>query len=327
MSTDNQSPIFVVGLPRSGTTLMRMMLCCHPRIAIAPETNFLNSWILLYGHLDPAVDRDFELFWSHYSAAKDLPSFGLEPAAVRARIDAAPERSWKAVFQAVCEAYAERNRKERWGEKTPRHADFMENLLDWFPEARIVFMLRDPRAVTSSILAKNWSRSSVFPFAHARRWRRSAVALQTLAAGGRIFVAPYERLVTDAEGLLRDVCRFVGEDFHPEMITRSRAAEYRLYPDDPASNTGQNVLKPLNPASLHKWRTQLKPDQVAFIEHEAGASMAGFGYERVTGGLTLRQRLVLGLHQALFPLESVRRLPWGKVFRGKGKTLVMRMFR
>lgn len=319
-----ESPVFVVGLPRSGTTLMRMMLCCHPRLAVTPETNFLNSWARIYGHLDLAKDRDFALFWSSFSRSEVLPSFGLAAPAVRQRIDREPERDLRAVFRAVCLAYAERHGKPRWGEKTPRHAEHLDTLLDWFPAARVVFMLRDPRAVTSSILAKNWARSSTFAFVHARRWRRAAQALQRHASSGRVFVAPYERLVADPQGLLREICAFIGEEFDSEMIARTRAGDYRLYPDDPGSLQSQPVLKPLDPSSLDKWRSRLSRDAVAIVEKEAGPAMAAFGYRPETAGLDARQRALLCCHKAARPLEAFARLPWGKVLKGRLRTLVGR---
>ncbi len=324
MTDIQDSPIFVIGLPRSGTTLMRMMLSSHPRVAIAPETNFLNSWMRIYGHLDPSRPRDFDLFWDKLTAGELFPSFGITPEGVRARIDAGGDTGFRVIFTAICREYAARTDKVRWGEKTPRHAEHLDTLRRWYPEARILYMQRDPRAVTSSILAKNWPRSSRFPHVHARRWRRSIRRVMPHAEQGHLMMVGYEDLVADGETVLRRICDFIGEDYHPDMLARSDAARYRLYPDHEESLGNLSVLKPLNPSSLYKWRNRLSPVQVAIIEHESQPEMSELGYMPEARSHVLPWRLKLLLHRMVRPLESVVKLPWKKVFTGGAATLVKR---
>ncbi len=321
---DQDSPVFIIGLPRSGTTLMRMMLSSHPQLAIAPETNFLNSWMRIYGHLDPTRPRDFELFWSKLTAGELFPSFGITPAGVRARIDGLGDPGFRGIFTAICQEYAARTGKARWGEKTPRHADYLDTLLQWFPAARVLYMQRDPRAVTSSILAKNWARSSRFPHVHARRWRRSMRGVLARAGQGNVMLVSYEDLVADGESVLRRICDFIGEQYHPNMLARSDAALYRLYPDDEKTLRDLPVLKPLNPASLYKWRDRLTPVQVAIIEHESEPEMSRLGYRPEARCRPLPWRLKLLWQRMLRPLEAGLKLPWKKIFTGGAATMIKR---
>jgi len=320
-----ENPVFVVGLPRSGTTLMRMMLSCHPHLAIAPETNFINSWMRVYGHLDPSRPRDFELFWQALAQSDLLPSFGLTPEAVRREVEENIEASWRGIFTAICRCYAARTDKPRWGEKTPRHAEHLETLLEWYPDARILYMQRDPRAVVSSILAKNWARSSRFPHVHARRWRLSVGAARRQAAQDRLMMVGYERLVRDGEGVLREICAFIGEDYHPDMLTRADAPRYRLYPDHEESLRNFPVLKPLNPASLDKWRGHLSPVQTAIIEDQSRPELSALGYEPVAGSAPASWRIAYLGHRMLRPFETVAKLPWAKVFKGGAGTMIRRL--
>jgi len=159
--------IFIVGASRSGTSLMRTILERSDRIAIARENHYL-------GHLrqgegaryyfrragDPARDdtvraivemiyagefqrrsrwREVSTFWRWL--VDNVPRDEME------RRLLAAERSERGLFVCFLRAYADRLGRPIMGEKTPPHLAYVDTLLEWFPDSRIVHMLRDPRAV------------------------------------------------------------------------------------------------------------------------------------------------------------------------------------
>ncbi len=313
-----ESPIFIVGLPRSGTTLMRFMLCAHPRICIAPETNYLNRWMRFYSHLDITRRKQFEAFWEDFAKVELFPSFGISPDSTLARIEASDARDHRTVFSCICSEYAAKMEKARWGEKTPKHEQYLDVLMGWFPGARVLFLLRDPRAVAASLLSKDWGGS--FVHAHAERWRKSSVRAGRWAADERVSVISYERLVREPERALREICRFLREDFVPEMIDRSDVSRYVLYPDRPESQRSIPVLRPLNPEGIDRWRSKLSRRDVAVIEHVAREEMEKRGYRAEGGGLRAADRGLLLLDKLRAPLESLGREPFGRVMRARLRT-------
>lgn len=323
MSPEEDKPVFIVGVPRSGTTLMRFMMCAHPRISIAPETNYLNRWVRLYGHLDLASPDQFEVFWRDFSRTEVFPSFDIDPSATLDRIRAAGLLSHRVVFESIAREYAAKMKKERWGEKTPKHELYLDVLFDWFPKACVVYMIRDPRAVSASLLSKDWGGTYVN--AHAERWRKSSERAGRWGRDKRVRVVQYEALLRSPEETLKGICGFIGEEYDPAMIARANVAEYVLYPREEAGRTDVPVVKPLNPESIDKWRSRLSARQVAVIEHIAGDEMTKRGYELTGEPLGLLGRCRLAIEKIQAPVQAFRREPFRRVIGARARTYIGRL--
>ena len=320
---EHDSPIFVVGVPRSGTTLMRFMLCAHPGISIAPETNYLNRWMRFYSHLDVRKPGEFEVFWEDFRRLELFPSFGIDPDSTLKRIRAAQAHDHRAIFACIAREYAARTGKARWGEKTPKHEHYLRVLLEWFPAARVIYLLRDPRAVAASLLSKDWGGSYVH--AHAERWRKSSVRAGLWAKDDRVRVLQYEELVREPERVLHSVCDFLNERFTPAMIERSNVSDYVLYPGRQGESEELPILKPLNPASIDAWRKRLSSAQVSMIEHVAGDEMRRRGYQLVGEPLSAGGRGRLLIEKVLAPMESLAKEPYGRVLASRIRTGLRRL--
>lgn len=298
-------PIFIVGLPRSGTTLMGSLLSAHPAIAIAPETHFLNHWLKLSPHLDLKQRPDFEQFWAEFSSSERFSYFGVEAEVVKAQILSKGKTDASVIFSTMLKQYARDRHKQRWGEKTPAHYQFMDRLLEWYPQARLITMLRDPRAVTRSLLGVPWA--SNYAVAHAYRWRLGVRDLKRWLSEPRVLVVKYETLVTTPEAELRRVCAFVGEVFTPQMFDRSEASSPIINREGWARDHLQAALKPISTDNIEKWRSDLAPDDIAAIEYVTRQEMQLFGYQASPTGPTPRQFFALWRDLALHTTERVNR--------------------
>jgi hypothetical protein len=304
-SLNENCPIFIVGLPRSGTTLMGSLLSAHPAIAIAPETHFLNHWLKLFAHLDLKQRRDFELFWAEFSSSERFSYFGLEAGSIKAQILSKSTTDAPVIFSTMLQHYARDRHKQRWGEKTPAHYQFMDRLLEWYPQARLIYMLRDPRAVTRSLLDVPWA--SNYAVAHANRWRLGVRDLKRWLKEPRVLIVKYETLVTAPEIELRRVCEFVGEAFTPQMFDRSEESSPIINREGWARDHLQAALKPISTDNIEKWRTDLAPDHIAAIEYIARPEMRLFGHEPTTTGPTPRQFFALWRDLAWHTTERLNR--------------------
>lgn len=103
------------------------------------------------GNAPPEPEVSLPL-WNDYSASKSFESLGLDNAVLRNNLPAGGERTLVAIFASILQTYAEAHGKARCGEKTPRHYLYIDTLLEWFPRATVVFVVRDPRAVAASLL-------------------------------------------------------------------------------------------------------------------------------------------------------------------------------
>ncbi|CAN5826123.1 sulfotransferase [soil metagenome] len=159
--------IFVVGVSRSGTTLMRTVLETSERIAIAMENHYVGHLVRGYGAReqfrrlgDPADDASIRKIvdfvysgeMQRHSRLREISPFWrwlireIPPAELEQRLLAA-ERTERGLFAALLRSYADFHGRPVMGEKTPAHLAFADTLLEWFPRSKLVHIMRDPRAV------------------------------------------------------------------------------------------------------------------------------------------------------------------------------------
>jgi hypothetical protein len=213
-------PIFVLGCPRSGTTLLRLMLRAHPRIAIPPETRLLLDAYEhrgAYGDLRRPANRTALAEWITAGAGTRFGRLGLDPRTVAAEIVAGPPTLGSAL-DITLRAYARRLGKPRWGDKRPGYVQHIGALLRLFPDAQIVHVVRDGRDCVAELKRTPWWRMGVY---HAiATWTQAIDAGEAAAARlspGTYAEVQYERLAEDPEGELRRLCAFLGEEYVPAM--------------------------------------------------------------------------------------------------------------
>jgi hypothetical protein len=320
-------PLFVVGYPRSGTTMLRLMLHSHPRIAIPYETSFL---LAAYRHrrrfgklTDPANQRKLADFIVDRSEGKfDL--LGLERSAARERILAAPPTLGSALA-AVYSAYAERHGKPRWGDKRPSYVRWMDELLRLFPDAQFINIVRDGRDCIASLLDMPWYTKDIYYWA--AEWNAAidtAARAQARMPAGSFCQLRYEDLVVSPEPQLRRLCDFLGETYHPAMSEPNRLAT-EIVP--PSKTWHGRTRTPVTTDRIGTWASRLEPWQVAVCESAMGQRLRSLGYETsgaprpalahrlrsaraaVRPHLSPVKRAVLGAVDRAWPSPSVAALP------------------
>jgi hypothetical protein len=287
-----ETPIFIVGAPRSGTTLLRNMLNRHPAIAICRETDFQR---LVY-----ARRRAFGNIGDLQNRQRLVREYLGTPRVQRLRLNL-PElektllregTSYEGLFAALLRFYAQAHGKRRCGEKTPRHALFTETLCQWYPGARIIHLLRDPRDVVASLLRMPWADRNVV--GNARLWLRSNLAAGRSRHRPQYLMVRYEELVTSPEQEVSRVCGFVGEEFCAAMLVSDR---------DPRGEQPwyRRAEERVTTERIGKWREQLTSKEAALVEWFVGRHMQTFGYEAAThapGGLAIAQDMGSTVFQA-----------------------------
>ncbi len=276
----SQAPIFIVGFGRSGTTLLQSLLTSHPNITLAPETHFLNRWCRRYPWLDLSRPADFDFFWMAIAANKRFAPMELDFPTLRAGFEEeGADRSYRGVFTAIMKAFAELRGKPRWGEKTPEHRHHVQTLLDWYPDARIIYMMRDPRASVASWIRMTERPRDVYEFADG--WCDALRIYEKHEHDERVFRVRYEDLVLDANGWLPKICDHVGERYDDAMVHRRDRGNI---PVDAYSGFMREhmeaTLKPINTDALTKWKKKLASDDVSLVETLCASGMARYGYDR-----------------------------------------------
>lgn len=193
MSRTGKRPIFIVGSPRSGTTLLRLVLDSHSRISCGPETQFLKG-------LAPIVGRRWEAM-SRYGFDRD---YWLDRIA--------------ALHSSPLEEYARRRGKQRWADKTPqygRHLTFVDEL---YPDSQVVHVIRNGLDVVASH-KERWGRERAVAATYA--WRDYILTIREQSRAlprDRYTEVRYEALVGEPEATIRSVLQFLGEPWEDGVL-------------------------------------------------------------------------------------------------------------
>ena len=291
--TASPPPIFIVGAPRSGTTLLAAMFGAHPDYAAGPETQFfskLNAEILAAA-TDPANwPRVAKKTLAQLSLADQsvLELFGTDAERTEAWL-AKREPSVAAMLEALTVPFADARGKQGWVEKTPNHICNLAHIRELWPQARIIRIVRDPRdSVVSTCKLPTFSNS---PLANAyvwREWQETGDAI--MSADPLAATIRYEDLIASPEAELSALCAKLGIAFDPAMLRFQQAAS-------DVSSEGERwkaqVSDKLDPSRVYAWKDTLDEDMAVGISLICHEWLERFGYER--GAEPLRSVPAFGL--------------------------------
>jgi len=305
------SPIFIIGANRSGTTLLRLMLNAHSRIAIPEEATYFRS------HYDGTPIEQWRaptLSPAAYTAL--VEDFVTQTATVHPELDApalinrilndAPH-DLRRPYQLTLEAWARTTGKARWGEKTPGNLFYVDVLKEMFPDAYFLYVVRDPRAGVASMMNAPFFADDVVFNAMSRR-KHAEVGpqlLRTHVAPDHWMIVRYEDLTTHPEDTLLRICAFVGESYEPTMLQYHRTAAAYMK-EDAVSSFNAAATRPVTTARIDAWRDQLSERDVAVIEAICAAEMTRHGYPATSPALPINAQLELGLKAAYWRLQTLR---------------------
>jgi Sulfotransferase family len=289
---DERAPVpFIVGVGRSGTTMLRLMLDAHPDLAIPPETHFAPDLIdAIEGGASP--EQAVEVM----TAVRQWGDLHTEPAAVVARWKALPAFAPGPALRAFYEMYAERQGKPRYGEKTPAYVRNMIKIEGAMPEVRFIHVIRDGRDVALSRWKRTLGDKDPAPAGQvAETWQRRIRRAQRHGRKVSHYLElRYEDLVTDTEPNLRRIAEFLDLPWDPRMLTYYEHAAERMAEmarDLPATDgkptrPGEERMqahamtqKPPDPSAMYRWKEKMSPADVAAFDAAAGELLSDLGYE------------------------------------------------
>lgn len=273
MPTD--APFFIVGCSRSGTTLLRLILCGHSRLHIPPETWFIADLVArfpLAAPLSPAQVRDaVDIMVGHYR----WPDLQIPAEDFSARAFALVSPLLVDLIDLPYREHLRRAGKPRFGDKTPPYIAIVPELLTLYPEARVINLVRDGRDVAISFVDAHfhgrpyhadfeWTRA----LRHAERWRASPHA-------ARMLDVRYEDLVRTPEATVRRICDFLGEVFEPAML--AHGGRLALIPERERWIQGK-LAQPISGDAVAAWQKRLTAAECFCIEASLHADLARLGY-------------------------------------------------
>jgi hypothetical protein len=286
--SQHKPPVFLIGTPRSGTTLLHQMLDHHPAFALPYESKYIPTFranIAQFGDLNDPKNREaliigIERFMCHAWMERVHEEWipGLAAAAPELAKTAQP--SLAGCIDAIYNFFAKQRKARRWGDKMATFKRAMPIVLELFPDAKIIHLIRDGRDVASSLLPLSFGPNTAY--VAAKKWRNAVEDGMQFAEKhpDKVYTVRYEDLVDDPEKYLREICDFLGEPFKEEMLHFYHTGTARV----PRREIHGQLNKPVNKERAARWKKDLSPHQVRVFEAVAGPLLAKLGYEVVNPG-------------------------------------------
>ena len=278
---------FIVGVGRSGTTLLRLMLDAHPDLAIPAETHFLPALIKV---AEETQDRRAAL--QVLARAQTWPNLGIDLAAVDQAFSALDPFSPSGAVRAVFRLYAEGQGKSRWGDKTPTYRAHLSEIARAVPEARFIHIMRDGRDVALSYRGL-WFGPGDDIKDQARFWVDQIELARAQAQHLPFYLElKFEDLVTQPQAELDRVCRFLELPFDQAMLDYPRRARERMteyvqtfgpqgsesVPIERFRSIHERTQASPDAARIGRWKVEMSPAEVYSYEQIAAPTLHALGY-------------------------------------------------
>jgi hypothetical protein len=283
------TPIFICGHAKSGTTLLAALLDNHSEVAVFPEETFylrqvgnnpdrttseLAEWLLAQIARKQPSDDGREVYdqWS-FAYFKDLELLGRR---FRTFLENSPD-SCGGLLELLVSTYAEETGqvgRRYWLEKTHGNEMFLDMALQWHPEMRSIYIVRDPRDVYVS-----WSRrmrasdksDNIENFLY--RWGMSVWAWRQFLAGHDGLTIRYEDLLRYPTETMTFVCRFLGIGYEDSLEKPTKNGRLWL-----GNSMHGNTFTGISTKPIGRWREKLSKEHLELIEGYLGKAMLSFGY-------------------------------------------------
>ena len=276
--------VFIVGCPRSGTTLLRHIVSAHPQIVITPEAHWIPLWFEKRIGLTPKGLVTVELI-SELLAHTKFALFRLGREELLTLAGSGEPISYASFVTGIFDLYGKKRGKKLVGNKTPDSARRMQTLHALWPEARFVHLVRDGRDVALSLRA--WPRVTQKRPGTLPTWKDDPVSTAALwwelnvrrgREGGRLLGSGlyhelrYESLIANPAEECANLCAFLGLPYDDAML--------RFYENRPRKSlSARNDWRPITP-SLRDWRKQMPAEEVERFEATVGELLDELGYPR-----------------------------------------------
>ena len=289
--------VFIVGCPRSGTTLLQRAVNAHPGIAIMPEA----PWIPFGFEKENGLTSEGTVSAELIPQLLEHPKFsrlGIGRDQLLTLVNNGRSVSYSSFVSHIFDLYGKRKGKELVGNKTPgfvRRLYFVHNL---WPQARVVHLIRDGRDLCLSMMNRPLHHVNRGPF---NTWAQDPVTTAALwwalnvkrgrQAGsslgpGLYYELRYESLVAHPGEECAALCVFLGLPYDEAMLRFHEGRERTVPPSDaklawlpPIGGESKFRLRPITPG-LRDWRSQMSHEDVERFEAAAGGLLDELGYPR-----------------------------------------------
>ena len=261
-------PIFIVGVGRSGTSMLQSMLNAHKDISFPPETHFIRYYL--------AKNYNFNSVKHKLLEDKNLTKLNIDLVGL---VNAS--KNLKDFYISLLNSYLNLKDKRFVGDKDPKNLEHLKVIKENFSNSFIIHIYRDPRAVIASRLKAKWSMDKPF-WQHLLAYKAQLTYGRDV--GGRIFEnyleIKYEDLLNHPERELSKITNKLGLDFDNGMLEYYQKADEVIVGEE--IEWKKNLYRPIMKGNVDKWKNELTSNQIKTIEVVLGKEMKLLGYQKMS---------------------------------------------
>lgn len=287
MST-NAKRIFIVGVGRSGTSLLQSMIASHSKVVMMPETSFIRRYLI-----SPILnidDRNENL--SKIKRDKYLQRWEKDNVVELSRLENDDYDSLRSFYDQVSIEYltTKPNDNLYLAEKDPKLIEFLPHLDELFKDYKVIHIVRDPRDVFLSKSKAPWSKKqSIFKKLIANNAQLLIGNKYKKQNPNKIVEIKYEDLLRSPERVLKSLCSFLGVEYEENMLSFQQEAR-KLVSNDEMS-WKKETIGPLLKSNTSKWKSEMEPALITLIQDSCRIAMKKGNYPFVNYKLSLIQKI------------------------------------
>jgi hypothetical protein len=284
----SQVPVFfIIGRPRSGTTLLRVLFEAHPHVIIPPESPFIISLYKKYGKVKYWDETRINEFCEDLFKQRYFDKWLVEKEQLLNSLsEVKGENTFQDVVRKVCLTYTsvfDKKEIRLIGDKNPAYSLYINRIHKLFPESKIIHITRDYRDNYLSLVKVNFEVPIVPLVIY--RWKFAYRRMQNLKKRnpGLIYSLRYEDLASDPEDRFRDICRFLGIDYDPSVLSfyRKKSEVEKAYAgSEEIGLVHKSLFNPISTGRMNLWKTEMSPRDIRIADLVAGKTADKAGYER-----------------------------------------------
>lgn len=258
--------LFVVGVGRSGTSLLQSMFAAHASVAYMPETGFIRRYVAKSKLAGLYAQYGFEAVVKCLTEDDNFSRIGIDPESLTRKALDMDGQLDANIYK--CMVLESGGPDVEWvGDKDPRLLEFLPLVSRLFPSCKVVNIIRDPRDVLLSKKKAEWSMKG-HPWKHIfanRVQLRLCRRYGALLFGSNYHEIIYEDLISDPEATLSQLCKELGLPFEKAMLDFGEAAKNLVSTQE--INWKKETLGPLLKANKQKWRKELAPREWVLTQY------------------------------------------------------------
>ncbi|PKP49581.1 MAG: hypothetical protein CVT94_04705 [Bacteroidetes bacterium HGW-Bacteroidetes-11] len=299
MEQNSQIPVFfIIGRPRTGTTLLQSLFDAHPNVVIPWECQFVLNLYPAYGKITYWTSEHLERFYNDLLKQWQFSAWNIDRLKLKTSLLACQgERAYRDICQVVYLNFISFYPKEKVsliGDKNHGYTIYTDRLLKLYPEAKFIYILRDYRDNFDSVKRVDFEVPIVSLVVYKWKYFYKKALEASKKNPDSFFFLRYEDLATEPELYFRKVSDFLGITYLPEVFDfykmKSKAEE--TYPTEVLEKHHQSLFNPINTSRLGLWKKSMSETQVRIADQVAGDYAELAGYNRKYTGFNFRIALL-----------------------------------